>query len=197
MGKRARVVWSEGLLLTPQHLQHQDRYFEETSAELFRASRPFNHGFISLTLDEEAIQNGQVVVQDAAGVTRNGIPFSFPDRDGVPAGRSIEQHFPVGMNSLPVYVGIRIHRPGEREISDGENGDLRYRRGQLNAYDQTTGENERPENAFRAPRTELRNETAIKYRSQTVTCSAANSVAEDVTDADFETRADFAYGAGG
>jgi type VI secretion system protein ImpJ len=131
------------LLLTPQHLQHLDRYHEEADAELFGASLPFSYGLSGLGLDEDAIQNGQVIIPEAKGITPGGAAFSFPDRDDVPPGRSLEQSFPVGTNNLPVYLGIRAHRSGEREISDGDNGEVRYRSGPIKAYDQTTGENER------------------------------------------------------
>jgi type VI secretion system protein ImpJ len=146
MTKRTRLVWNEGLLLTPQHLQHLDRYHEETAVELFRSARPFGWGLTFLELDREAIHNGQVVVHSASGVLPLGGAFSIPDRDEAPPGLNIEDRFPLSESRLPLYLGLRIHRPGEREVAgatDGDQAETRYREATLRAMDETSGENER------------------------------------------------------
>ena len=114
MSKRARVVWSEGLLLTPQHFQQQDRYHEEQSADLLRASGAFFYGFNTLSLQAEAIHNGLVLIEQASGVLPKGTPFSIPERDTPPIGRSIDAAFPLRETVLPVYLGLRLHRSGQR-----------------------------------------------------------------------------------
>ncbi len=146
MSKRSRVVWSEGLLLTPQHLQYLDRYHEDGAAELFRAARPFGFGLTGIDLDREAIHNGQVVVHAASGILPLGGAFSIPDRDEAPPGRNIEDRFPIKETRLPLYLGLRIHRSGERQVSGpeaGEKADTRYRETSVHAVDETVGENER------------------------------------------------------
>ncbi len=152
MAKRTRVVWSEGLLLTPQHLQHFDRFHESATAELFLVSGPFQYGLTGLELDDEAIHNGQVVVREVAGVTPGGSIFSSPDRDPAPASRSLEDHFEVGMNEFPIYLGLRRHRPGERQVGDSgsSNGDVRYTPDVIKTFDETSGENEREIQVARA-----------------------------------------------
>jgi len=144
--QRARVVWSEGLLLTPQHFQALDRYHEERAAELFRSASPFGHGLTSLDLDVDAIHNGQVVVHRASGVLPAGVAFSAPDRDEAPAGRSIGTLFPIGETRFPIYLGLRSHRPGEAQLdvpATGAAGDRRYREATVKSMDETTGEMER------------------------------------------------------
>jgi len=146
MSKRSRVVWNEGLLLTPQHLQHLDRYHEDSATELFRAARPYGWGLGFLDLDREAIANGQVVIHGASGVLPQGGAFSIPDRDEAPPGLNIEEHFPLNESRLPLYLGLRIHRAGEREVApsgDGDRVQTRYRESTVRAVDETSGENER------------------------------------------------------
>lgn len=145
MSKRARVVWSEGLLLAPQHLQHLDRYHEERAAELYRAGRPFGHGLSALELDADAIHNGQIVLHRAAGVLPGGVAFSIPDRDDAPSGRSIGSAFAITETRFPIYLGLRIHRPGEAQLGGGgaADGDRRFRETTEKSPDETTGENER------------------------------------------------------
>ncbi len=145
MSKRSRVVWNEGLLLTPQHLQHLDQYHEESATELFRTARPHGFGLTTLELDQEAIQNGQVLVHAASGVLPLGGAFSMPDRDLVPPGLQIADRFALSESRLPIYLGLRIHRPGERQLADGAaiGAETRYRETTVRAVDETSGENER------------------------------------------------------
>ncbi|MCC7142179.1 MAG: type VI secretion system baseplate subunit TssK [Candidatus Eisenbacteria bacterium] len=146
MSKRARVVWNEGLLLTPQHFQQQDRYHEEQSVDLLRASRSFFYGFTSLTLQLDAIHNGQVLIEEATGVLPHGTPFSVPDRDAPPVGRNVESIFPLREAVLPVYLGLRVHRPGQPEMlapGSGEAELARYHTGTMEQADATTGQGDR------------------------------------------------------
>ncbi len=146
MSKRARVVWSEGLLLTPQHFQQQDRYHEEQSADLLRASRAFYYGFTSLSLQAEAIHNGLVLIEEASGVLPKGTPFSIPERDTSPMGRSIEASFPLRESVLPVYLGLRVLRTGRPETLDPAAGDAelaRFHTVTMESPDSTTGQSER------------------------------------------------------
>ncbi len=146
MSKRTRVVWSEGLLLSPEHLQQSDRYHEDRGVDLFRAARPFSYGLLRLELDEDAIHNGQVLIHNAAGVLSAGCPFSIPDRDEVPVGRSVDGHFPLNESAIPVYLGLRIHRPGQAQLAppsaDGTT-EARYRETSIKVANEITGEGER------------------------------------------------------
>lgn len=153
MSNRTRVVWSEGLLLTPQHLQEHDRYLEERSIELYRAGQPFAHGCLRLTLQEDAIQNGQVLLEDAAGVLPGGTAFSIPDRDPVPAGRNIEPHFGLRETVLPIYLGLRVHRTGQAEVAapgTAAASDARWLKDAVRVPDAATGQNEREVQVGRA-----------------------------------------------
>ncbi len=144
MPKRGRVVWNEGILLTPQHFQQQDRYHEERGSELFRVAQPLNVGFTRIELDEDAIQNGQVLVRAAAGVLPLGAPFSAPDRDPAPIGRSLEGAFGLRETVFQLHLGIRVHRPGQSELdAAGAADDSRFRRGATSLLDSTTGATER------------------------------------------------------
>ena len=87
MAKRVRIVWSEGLLLTPQHLS--------TGTDSRSRCRPFGaaganaYGMTAIQLDADAIHNGQILLESGAGVTPGGLPFAFPDQDDIPAGRTM------------------------------------------------------------------------------------------------------------
>jgi type VI secretion system protein ImpJ len=106
VSERRPVVWSEGLLLTPQHLQQNDRALRHLVAQRFRMAQGFDWGLTRLAIDADAVRNGRVALTAAAGVLPDGTPFALPDDDPLPAQRAIEGHFDTGADALPVYLGV-------------------------------------------------------------------------------------------
>ena len=79
-----RIVWDEGMLLTPQHFQQWDRHVQ---AELRRRSAmltPQHWGMSRLAFDLEALRGGEVDLQAAAGVLPSGFLFEAPRPDPLP-----------------------------------------------------------------------------------------------------------------
>ena len=72
MKEQHRVVWSEGMFLTPQHFQTQDQYFERLIDYRFTASHFANWGFTELSLDTEALSNGVFRIDAAKGIMPDG-----------------------------------------------------------------------------------------------------------------------------
>ena len=118
MSQNSRVVWSEGLLLAPQHLQQWDRHIQHLLRSRFRASRGYDWGFVSLELDEESLRNGRLAVKEARGVLPEGTPFSIPDQDPVPPARALEGHFGAKQETLAVSLGLPAARPGRPQLVD-------------------------------------------------------------------------------
>jgi type VI secretion system protein ImpJ len=69
----ARLLWSEGLHLMPEHLQQLDRVHAGAVAALWREAAPFRWGFARLSLREGALARGVVEVASLAAVTREGV----------------------------------------------------------------------------------------------------------------------------
>ncbi len=69
-----RIVWSEGMLISPQHLQQQDRYHEALLGERLRALSPHAWGVVELALDERALERcrgqAEIVVVPVQGLPR-------------------------------------------------------------------------------------------------------------------------------
>ena len=116
MSRNSPVVWSEGMLLAPQHLQQFDRYVQRLIAERFRAAHGFDTGFTALDLDAKALRNGRLELRAARGVFPDGTPFATPEEDPLPPARSIEGHFDSRLETLPVSLGLPSARPGRPEI---------------------------------------------------------------------------------
>ena len=94
MIERHRVVWTEGMFLTPQHFQTQDQYFERLLDFRFAASQFANRGVTQLDIDSEALANGNFRLNKAVGIMPDGEPFDIPDADEAPPSRSIKEFFP-------------------------------------------------------------------------------------------------------
>lgn len=106
MSERRPVVWSEGLLLTPQHFQQADRALRHVVAQRFGMSHGFEWGLTRLTIDGEAVRNGRIVVSAAAGVLPEGTPFALPEDAPLPPQRSIEGHFDAKLDAITLSLGL-------------------------------------------------------------------------------------------
>lgn len=112
MAQHRRVVWSEGMLLSPQHFQQWDRFIHHLVAERVRATQAFEWGFTRIELDRDALRNGRIAVLAAHGVLPDGTPFAAPEEDPLPAARAIDEHFGTKQDSLIVSIGVPTARRG-------------------------------------------------------------------------------------
>lgn len=124
-----RVVWSEGMLMSPQHFQQQDLYHEAVVHERLAAVAPQSWGLLELELDVRALEAGQVALRLFAGVLPGGTVLRF--RQGeleAPSVRAIEQHFPAHREMLEVHLGLPLERAGSLSYarSESERSRARY-----------------------------------------------------------------------
>lgn len=71
-----KVIWQEGMLLRPQHLQHNDRYHQQ-QLNRTRLLAPDAWGFSSLEMDMQYLKLGKVVVTQASGILPDGSLFEL------------------------------------------------------------------------------------------------------------------------
>ena len=70
-----KIVWQEGMLLRPQHLQQQDRYYQQQTRHLLQTSVPNNWGFFEIAIDQQYLMMGKIVISHAAGILPDGTLF--------------------------------------------------------------------------------------------------------------------------
>lgn len=108
-----RVIWSEGMFLSPQHLQSLDRYHEALLASRLEAVAPFAWGVSELEIDAAALAAGQLRVERFAGVLSGGLCVAFSGNDAeAPPPRSVAEVFPAGARSLEVWLAVPREREG-------------------------------------------------------------------------------------
>jgi type VI secretion system protein ImpJ len=106
------VVWSKGVLLSPQHLQAQDRFFEDTLRFLAGALSFRNWGFSSLQIDAAGLSQGRLSVTQASGIFPDGLMLDMPDCDALPESRTLEDCFPPGNATCSFCLAVPQDRPG-------------------------------------------------------------------------------------
>ncbi|MFO0634388.1 MAG: type VI secretion system baseplate subunit TssK [Nannocystaceae bacterium] len=114
-----RVVWSEGMLMCPQHLQQQDLFFEATLAARLGAATPLPWGVVSMTIDDGALKAGSFKLTEFCGVLSAGLPVEFaPGEAGGPPARPIADAFPTTAPTLEVYLAVPSGREGIPNYQD-------------------------------------------------------------------------------
>ncbi|MGD2067115.1 MAG: type VI secretion system baseplate subunit TssK [Gemmatimonadota bacterium] len=138
------VLWTKGLLLSPQHLQTQDRFLEDQIR--FRVGsmsfRPW--GFTRLELDQEALDGGVLALTDAAGILPDGLPFDIPAADSAPEPKPLAEHWEQDQQTMDVHLAIPEHRPGEQNVSTGSGRTTRWVAEVSLLRDANTGTTEKP-----------------------------------------------------
>jgi len=138
----AKPIWTEGLLLSQHHFQHQDRYHEDLLAERLGAVTHYPWGVTGLELDERALSSGQFVLRRLSAIWPDGesIVTGEGSREPAPAPRSFDSAFAPELASLEVFVGL-AHQSRSALLEDSAKniGARRYVRETLEALDLNTG----------------------------------------------------------
>ena len=81
------VLWTKGTFLTPQHLQLQDRFLEDSLNFRLQALKFCAWGFSEVVLDQELLADGHLAVSRASGIFPDGLLFDIPGSDQPPPPR--------------------------------------------------------------------------------------------------------------
>jgi type VI secretion system protein ImpJ len=138
------VIWTKGTILTPQHLQLQDRFHEnllqfQLENLLFR---PW--GFGALQISQEALAAGMLGISRASGILADGLAFEIPDSDGAPAPKPLADSFEDDRTSVDFYLALPNYRErGLNVASKARAGSARYHAEVESFRDENTGLSEK------------------------------------------------------
>lgn len=147
MSKYRKIVWNEGMLLTPHHFQQWDNYHEGLLNSRIGSVVPYDYGVIELQINNEAIANGNFQITNCRAVMPDGLIVNVPDAEPVPDMRPVGDHFPAEAEKLGVHLAIPAKKIGEANFQASgaaRNGNLRYLQDGAMVKDETTGTNEQP-----------------------------------------------------
>jgi type VI secretion system protein ImpJ len=138
-----KVIWSEGMLLQPQHLQQHDRYVRAQIDARCAALRPYAFGFSELAIDAAQLKLGRIALTACAGVLPDGSPFRLPEDDDLPLPLAV----PEDARDLTVVLALPVARRGvpeaahaaQAEGAGGHDGFARHRIAETEVLDSNDG----------------------------------------------------------
>lgn len=147
MSRNRKIVWNEGMLLTPHHFQQWDNYYEELLNTRISSLAPYEWGVLDIQINREAVSNGNFQIIRCRVVLPDGLTVDFPQRDAAPNLRQIAEHFGTEKERIGVHLAIPAAKAGAANFQASgakPNANLRYlQEGEL-AVDETSGINEQP-----------------------------------------------------
>lgn len=131
-----KVIWQEGMLLRPQHLQQSDRYFEDRIKTQTRLLQRNAWGFFELTIDPQYFKMSKVVVTQASGVLPDGSFFDL--------GKSKEPlmlDISADSNNVSVYLALPLLTGNNVEARRNDQTDVlaRYMTYEAEIFDSNAG----------------------------------------------------------
>lgn len=145
MRQMQSVLWTKGVLLSPQHLQTQDRFLEDLLRFRLNSLTFLPWGFSRLEVDREALADGTVALTGAAGIFPDGLLFDLPDADPVPAPKPLDEQWAPDQEAMMIHLAVPEHRPGGQNVSAGQAGrHTRYGAEVVLRRDENTGKSEKP-----------------------------------------------------
>jgi type VI secretion system protein ImpJ len=146
-----RVVWTEGMLMTPQHMQQADLYHEAVLGARLGALTPHDWGVAAVELDPGSLAKDEIRVARFHGVLPDGLTLNFEagDPEAAPA-RPLGNHFPPTSPIAEIFLGVPKERDGVPSLADGQGpGQTRTRyRAAGRAVVDATGEGNRADVVF-------------------------------------------------
>jgi len=139
------VIWTKGTFLTPQHLQLQDRFLEDTLQFRLEALKFCPWGFTELVIDQQKLATGDFAISRASGIFPDGLLFDIPDADAAPSSRSVADLFEPGTKNMDVYLTCPDYRQRGLNVAIGQrDAGTRYVAEVATYRDENTGSGEKP-----------------------------------------------------
>ena len=112
MAIEAKVVWSEGIFITPQHFQQFERYLESGLRQLAVSKEGYFWGFSSLVLDSDGLKHGVLGIREAEGIFPDGSIFVFSQKQL----ENLSLKVPANIKDTKVCLAITLPSSVNNEI---------------------------------------------------------------------------------
>ena len=112
MSWNSKVIWSEGMLLQPQHLQQHDRYLHTAFESRVAGLHPYPWGISNFKIDEQLLAQGKLALLACDAVLPDGTSLNLPADDDLPLPLNI----PEDARDVVVMLALPTRRPGIAEV---------------------------------------------------------------------------------
>ncbi len=131
-----RILWTEGMLLSPQHLQQQVGHSEALLESRLSALEPLCWGILELKIDEKTLQSNEIALECCTAVLPDGTLLELPSGSPeLPPSRPVGGHFPATQTVLDVYLALPRERSGVPATGPQKGGRTRFFRGERSISD--------------------------------------------------------------
>lgn len=119
----AKILWSEGLFLRPQHFQQQDRYHEARMHASVLAAQPMLWGVQSVEWDTAALANGKLRMLALRAIFREGELFDAPASDPLPPAIDLTT-LPAEVQEICYHAALPSQESDRFQQAEHETADL-------------------------------------------------------------------------
>ena len=139
------VIWSKGTFLSPQHLQAQERFVEDSARFYLDSLNARSWGFRDFQIDTKALSEGRLSITRACGIFPDAMPLDIPASEYPPPARNLEECFLDGRQSCTFYLAVPEYVQGGMNVSvDRGRVSTRFLAQLLMVRDENTGTGEKP-----------------------------------------------------
>lgn len=114
-----KVIWQEGLLLRPQHFQHNDRYYDHQMKTRTQLLGACTWGFLTLEIDVQFLNMGKLVISQASGILPDGSLFELGGNT-----EPLALDVPPNTGRAPIYLALAVVTGNHLEARRVEQSDV-------------------------------------------------------------------------
>jgi len=118
MSLGAKILWSEGLTLGPQHFQRQDLYHETRLLRMASALNPNFWGVRLLQWNMDGLGHNLLDAQAMSLIFQDGAVYEAPATDLLPVPLDLTR-LPQELNTFTIYAALPTIRPHGANVDEG------------------------------------------------------------------------------
>ena len=139
------VIWSKGMFLSPQHLQAQERFVEDSARFYLDSLNSRSWGFSEIQIDTKALSEGRLAITLASGIFPDALSLDIPASEYPPPARVLDECFQGGRQSCIFYLAVPEYLQGGMNVAvNRSNVSTRFLAQMQMVRDENTGSGEKP-----------------------------------------------------
>jgi type VI secretion system protein ImpJ len=139
------VIWSKGTFLSPQHLQAQERFVEDSARFYMDSLNSRAWGFREIQIDTKALSEGRLAITLASGIFPDALPLDIPASEYPPPARVLDECFQGGRQSCVFYLAVPEYLQGGMNVAVNRGTvSTRFLAQMQMVRDENTGSGEKP-----------------------------------------------------
>jgi type VI secretion system protein ImpJ len=139
------VIWSKGTFLSPQHLQAQERFVEDSARFYMDSLNARSWGFREIQIDTKALSEGRLAITLASGIFPDALPLDIPASEYPPPARVLDECFQGGRKSCVFYLAVPEYLQGGMNVAVNRGAvSTRFLAQMQMVRDENTGSGEKP-----------------------------------------------------